>query len=232
MLRTVLLSGSAVLQVAAIVFAMRMAFSSARKTAWVLLSIALSIMLMSRMSLLALLHHSHAAELDPTLRAAQAVIISALFVAALYYIRTAFVDRERAEANLAIGRQRLDMAMNAAPIGLWYGDLPLTRFVWDKRVCEHFWLPPAKEVTLETFYARLHPDDREAVREAVRQAVDLAKPYDIEYRTVAPDNPNQLKWIRAIGRVSFEDNKPALQRRHPRCHGSEVGRDRARTTAR
>jgi signal transduction histidine kinase/CheY-like chemotaxis protein len=209
MLRTVLLSISSVLQVAAIVFAMRMAFSSARKPAWVILTIALSIMLLSRMSLLALLHESHAAELDPTLRAAQAVIISALFVVALYYIRSAFVERERAEANVAIGRQRLDMAMNAAPIGLWYGDLPLAGFVWDDRVCEHFWLPPAKKVALETFYARLHPDDRDAVRDAITQTIDGGKPYDIEYRTVAPDDSNKVKWIRAIGRVSFEDNKPA-----------------------
>jgi hypothetical protein len=117
MLRSVLLFVSAVPQLAAIVFAMRMALSSVRKAAWVILTIALSIMLLSRLSLLTLLHERHAADLDPILRAGQAVVISTLFFVAMYYIRSAFVERERAEANLALGRQRLDMAMRQSACG-------------------------------------------------------------------------------------------------------------------
>jgi len=208
MLRSLLLFVSAVPQIAAIVFAMRMAISSSRKAAWVILTIALSVMLLPRLSLLTLLHQSQSADLNPLLRAAQAVVVSTLFFVAMYYIRSAFVERERAESNLAVGRQRLDLAMRAAPIGLWYGDLPLNRFVWDDRVCEHFWLPPGTQVPLDTFYARLHPDDRDAVRNAISRTIDGGKPYDVEYRTVAPDDPQKVKWIRAIGRVSFDDDKP------------------------
>src|ERR1700722_14235876 len=123
-LRSVLLYASAVPHIAAILFAVRMAVSSRRKTAWVLLSIALAIMLLSQMSLLALLHERHAADLDPLLRAALAAIISTLFFCVMYYVRSAFVERERAEARVAIGRERLELAMRAAPIGLCHWDLP------------------------------------------------------------------------------------------------------------
>ncbi len=208
MLRSLLLGASAVPQIAAIVFTMRMVLSSARKTAWVLLTIALSIMLLSRVSLLTLIHADKSADLAPLLRGAQSLVVSTLFFVAMYYIRSAFVERERAESSLAVQRQRMDLAMSAAPIGLWYGDLPLDRFVWDKRVYEHFWMTPGTEASVDVFYARLHPDDREAVRSVVNEAISQGKPCDVEYRTVSPDDSSKLKWIRAIGRVAYEDGKP------------------------
>jgi signal transduction histidine kinase len=205
--RTILLYVSAVPQVAAIGFAARMAINSKRKTAWVLLSAGMVIMLLSRVSLLTLLHRKNDSDLDPIFRASLGVVVSTLFFCALYYIRSAFVERERAEANLALGRQRWEMAMRAAPVGVWHCDIPSTELIWDDQMREHFWLTPGAPVTLSTFLERIHPDDRDRVRRETEQSIYQGKVYDIEYRTVAPDDATHVKWLRAIGRVTFEDGK-------------------------
>lgn len=57
-------------------------------------------------------------------------------------------------------------------------------------------------MTIDTFYERLHPDDRERTREAIAKSVEAKVPYDIDYRTVSPDGAH-TKWIRAIGRAFY-----------------------------
>ena len=79
----------------------------------------------------------------------------------------------------------------------------------------HFWLPPDALVTIETFYARLHPDDHERTRLAIERSIASHAPYDIEYRTVAPDDhpqPGEERWIRAMGYTAYNDaDQPMAQ---------------------
>ena len=42
-------------------------------------------------------------------------------------------------------------------------------------------------MSIDTFYERLHPDDRERARLAMAESIANHVPYDIEYRTVSPD---------------------------------------------
>ena len=63
---------------------------------------------------------------------------------------------------------------------------------------EHFHLPPDAEVTIETFYERLHPDDRERTRQAIETSIQKREAYDIEYRTVSPDG-TRTTWLQALG---------------------------------
>jgi PAS domain S-box-containing protein len=108
-------------------------------------------------------------------------------------------DRKRAE-------ERLDMVVNSSEIGVWYCDLPFDELIWNVKVKEHFGLPPDARVTIDTFYERLHPDDRERTRQAIEESIARHTSYDIEYRTVAPDG--RQKWIRAIGRTTYQDDRP------------------------
>jgi signal transduction histidine kinase len=50
--------------------------------------------------------------------------------------------------------------------------------------------------------AILHEEDRDRTRLAVERAVFHHEPYDIEYRTVAPDG--RIRWVRAKGRAYFD----------------------------
>ncbi len=61
--------------------------------------------------------------------------------------------------------------------------------------------------TLQEFMARLHPDDRVAVREAIDQAILERTEFDMEFRTLRPDGSTH--WLVGRGRVHYgEDNRP------------------------
>ena len=110
--------------------------------------------------------------------------------------------RKQAEQMLRQQRERFELVAQSAQVGFWFCDLPFDKLVWDDLVKEHFWLPPEAEVTIDIFYERLHPDDRERTRQTIAQSIDNDIPYDIEYRTVAPDG--RVKWIRATGRTFYD----------------------------
>ena len=107
----------------------------------------------------------------------------------------------RAERESRASQERLDLVVNSVDIGLWYCDLPFDKLVWNAKVKEHFGLPPNADVTIETFYERLHPGDRERTRKAIEQSIRDRTPYDIEYRTVGLDG--RERWVRAIGRTFY-----------------------------
>jgi PAS domain S-box-containing protein len=108
-------------------------------------------------------------------------------------------DRKLAES-------RLDLAVNSGEVGLWYCDLPFDVLVWNRQVKEHFGLPPDAVVTIDTFFERLHPDDREPTRSAIAAAIAARTTFDTHYRTVALDG--RMRWIRAIGRARYEEDRP------------------------
>ncbi len=112
-------------------------------------------------------------------------------------------DRRQAEEALRVGRVRMDLVLEGADVGLWACPLPLGQLEWDARVKRHFWMDADAEATLEVFFERLHPDDRERVRGEIETAVSSGNSFETEYRTISPGTGAQ-KWIRAIGRV-FSD---------------------------
>ncbi|MBZ5710550.1 PAS domain S-box protein [Nannocystis pusilla] len=116
--------------------------------------------------------------------------------------------RTTAERALADSRARLEFAVRVAGVGFWYCDLPFDVLDWDNRVKEHFWLPPGAHVTFETFYERMHPDDRERTRAAIDASIRDRVPYNIDYRTVDPAT-GAIKWVRALGGTAYgRDGRP------------------------
>jgi PAS domain S-box-containing protein len=111
-------------------------------------------------------------------------------------------DQKRAEAAHRESEERAAFVRRASGVGFWYCDLPFDVLEWDDRVKEHFHLPPAAVVTIDTFYARIHPADREPTRAAIAHSVTTGAEYDTHYRTVDPATGAE-KWVRAIGRTAF-----------------------------
>ncbi len=109
--------------------------------------------------------------------------------------------RKAAERESEVYRGRLDLVVNSVEVGLWYCDLPFDRLIWNAKAKEHFGLPPDADVTIATFYERLHPDDRERTRQAIGRSISDRTGYDIEYRTVGLDG--RERWVRAIGRAFY-----------------------------
>ena len=112
---------------------------------------------------------------------------------------TQFVTAREA---VAASDERLKFATGAAQLGFWFSDLPFDKLQWDKTVKDHFWLPEDAEVTIETFYERLRPEDREPARRAIEESIATNTPYDVEYRTIAADG--RQKWVRAMGHAFYD----------------------------
>ena len=109
--------------------------------------------------------------------------------------------RVAADRALAQSRARLDYAVRLSGVGFWYCDLPLAELDWDARVKEHFFLPPDARVTIEMFYDRIHPDDRQRTRAAVDAAIHDRVSYDMTFRTVDP-HTGAIKWLHALGGIA------------------------------
>ncbi len=104
-----------------------------------------------------------------------------------------------ATEGLAQLREQLHLAAEAAEIGTFSWELPNGRLTWSERLKQQFFLPPDAPVDIETFYARVHPEDRPRVRHAVDRAISQGAHYDVEFRAVSPDGA--FRWIHASGRA-------------------------------
>ena len=112
-------------------------------------------------------------------------------------------EHKQIEEALLRSREQVEIVVKGADVGVWYCPLPFDKLIWDEKVKEHFHLPPDAQVTIDTFYERIHPDDRERTRQSIDGSILRRQPYDIDYRTVSPDGQS-IKWIRANGRGFYD----------------------------
>lgn len=131
-------------------------------------------------------------------------------VKALASLAAIGIENVRLVEQLTIGRDRMDVVLRTANVGLWFCPLPFDKLIWDERVKAHFHLAADANVDIDLFYERLHADDRQRTREAIERSVSQREHYDIDYRTVSPDGL-QTKWIRAIGRAYFDSEGNPFQ---------------------
>lgn len=106
------------------------------------------------------------------------------------------------DVELQTTRERLALAVEASELGTFYCPLPFGTLEWNARCKEHFWLPPDADISIERFYAIIHPDDREHTRQAIDEALAGKTRYDVAYRTVSPEGA--IRWVRAIGRGFYD----------------------------
>ena len=108
---------------------------------------------------------------------------------------------EEAEAS----REQLALATDAADIRLWDVDLVAQTLYWPMPVKRMFGILTDRPVSMDDFFAGLHPDDRDRVAEAFASAVDPERRavYDTEYRTIGRDD-GVLRWVAAKGRGLFD----------------------------
>lgn len=115
-------------------------------------------------------------------------------------------ERVRNKNQILGLQERFSRFTKAADLGIWYCDLPFSDMIWDTQVKTHFWIPEVKIVNIDMFYERLHPEDRERTRAAIEHSIDNHSPYDIVYRTTNPKDPQQVKFIRAIGWTDYDES--------------------------
>ncbi|TKB90615.1 MAG: hypothetical protein E8D40_12825 [Nitrospira sp.] len=79
-------------------------------------------------------------------------------------------------------------ALGAAQIGTWEWDSHTNRVLWSSETEQIFGIPPGSfDGTYETFFALIHPDDRQRLGTAIAKAVEDRAPYRVEHRIITQD---------------------------------------------
>jgi len=118
-------------------------------------------------------------------------------------------DRHLAENALALSRESLELATQAAGVGTWDADLTgaVSRVSWSDRARAIFGVPAGQPMEIDDFYASLHPEDVARVRSGLNAAVDPASRelLDLEFRMFRADS-GEMRWLAATGRGIFADD--------------------------
>jgi PAS domain S-box-containing protein len=108
--------------------------------------------------------------------------------------------RKLVEEALLHNRMRLEWVLEKTSVGMWLNELPLSRLTWDKQTRMLFFIDPGVEPTIDMFWSRIHPDDRDATRQAVECAIANHSFYEIDHRAVDPVT-GSIRWIHSAGQV-------------------------------
>lgn len=117
-------------------------------------------------------------------------------------------ERRKAEHDLKYNQLMLNKAQEISRVGSWDWNLKSNKLEWSDEVYRILGYEPQElKADYDTFLARLHPEDRESVVNAVNEALIMGKKYDIEHRVVRPDGVERT--VHEQGEVLHgNDSKP------------------------
>ncbi len=114
------------------------------------------------------------------------------------------LERGALAAELESSTVRLDLGFAAANIGSFDWNLTTNALHLDDRLMELFGYDAAQYVPhIDSFSARLHPEDRARTDAAIAQAIERCGEYTADYRVVHPNG--DVRWVAARGRVLCDE---------------------------
>jgi PAS domain S-box-containing protein len=125
-------------------------------------------------------------------------------------IRTDITQVKATEAALRQSEERLRRGQIFANIGTWEWNIQSGELYWSERIPPLFGYPAGDlETSYDNFLAAIHPDDRQAVLDAVNACLERDLPYAIEHRVVWPDG--SVRWLLERGSVVRDADGKSLQ---------------------
>jgi PAS domain S-box-containing protein len=99
----------------------------------------------------------------------------------------------------ASDRQRhIDMALEAARVGIWEWFMKTDTVRWSKIVYQIFGVTKKEfKVDLNSYRKLVHPDDRGVLKLAIQETLANKKIYYVQHRVIWPDGT--IKWVEASG---------------------------------
>jgi PAS domain S-box-containing protein len=129
-------------------------------------------------------------------------------VVGMYGVVQDITERKGLEASLRSSEERLRLALDAGRMGVWDWNVRTGELNWsDTLEPLHGLAPGMFDGTLEHFQQLIHPEDRELVDTSIRQALDSAGEFYVEFRNVWENG--DVHWIAGSGKVfPGNDGKP------------------------
>lgn len=112
------------------------------------------------------------------------------------------------EQDLRKTQRELNEAIDIAQIGFWSLDIKTSKINVTPILLKQFGIKSEEfSGELSEALARIHPEEREVVTEAIRNAIACGQPYHVEYRVLSE---NQVtRWLEAKGSVIYDHmNRP------------------------
>jgi PAS domain S-box-containing protein len=129
-----------------------------------------------------------------TVQILQALI--AFVAVSLLVLGAALTEREQANESLA-------EAQELAHLGSWEWEIESDRVTWSRELYRVFGVDPrAGPLTFAKYLARIHPADREAVRDEVERVLEIRRPFEILHRIVLDDGEERV--VHGRGRLVLD----------------------------
>jgi PAS domain S-box-containing protein len=115
-------------------------------------------------------------------------------------VSTNITERKLSEAVLHKAQRDLNHAQAVAHIGNWRMDVCNNILEWSDENYRIFGIPKGTSLTYQSFLDVVHPEDRNFVDGAWKDAL-TGKPYDLEHRIIVGHN---VKWVREKAELEFD----------------------------
>ncbi|WP_272699374.1 diguanylate cyclase [Desulfovibrio sp. Fe33] len=113
-------------------------------------------------------------------------------------------DLKRSEEDLKAIAERLDLATDAAHLGIWEWDLRTDDLLWDHKMFDLYQVPPMPSSELFHFWRScLHPDDLAATEQQMARSIETKEPLYLEFRIIRPDG--ETRHMRLEGLVQVDE---------------------------
>ncbi|WP_162560255.1 PAS domain S-box protein [Methylotetracoccus oryzae] len=116
----------------------------------------------------------------------------------------------QAQQQLSVTAERLQLASDAAEIGVWEWRIPEDELIWDQRMFELYGSRPDEFTSAYQAWSRaLHPDDKLRAEREIQQAIAGLGEFRTNFKVVHPNGA--IRHISAFGRVVRDADGRALR---------------------
>jgi len=118
---------------------------------------------------------------------------------------------QASEAALRESETRINLAANAANLGLWLWDIRADELWVTEQWRKLFGFAESEPMNFDRLLQVVHPDDRERMKQLVQHMFEHGGEDESEYRIMRPDG--STRWIAGYGSVALDERgKPAFAR--------------------
>jgi len=113
-------------------------------------------------------------------------------------------ERSKGETRLREREERISLAAESADLAFWTINFERKESWMSDNGRAIFNFGPDEPLSRELFLSRVHPEDRNAVDEAIERARASSQTFEFEYRLLRPDG--ETRWLISRGRYGYNDH--------------------------